>query len=372
MSLTTVGRFLQGADIVIAEQIVSGEQRWKTISSGTEDLTNVELEVDYELFKGTVTPDAAKIKLTNLNRNFSIAGLVRNEFIRISIPSDSVSNNTATQQLFDTDGTLFRFSISTANSGGGILIRRTDNQPIEADLNYFRNLIPAGTVVNYGNGFSDTTTGTLGFAGNRLRISLTNGEGNDGGSLFNYALPASTFSFINDPSGDVYTSEIPTTDIGSNLNADGILTQFGTVISDSEENIIFNNIIGTDGDNSYIDIDMGTHTNINPQLMLSPNGANITFTIIQTDGIPPGTPITTFDVVTKPENEVIANKTPNSFDMLIPRDLLTQFFHADLNPNLVTKNNPFIVAQKLRWTINNEKRSIRFLWVMRYAPNNNE
>ena len=84
------------------------------------------------------------------------------------------------------------------------------------------------------------------------------------------------------------------------------------------------------------------------------------------------------------QETLVTDKANGSFNFIIPSDLISGFV-TDTSGATVTAPtvlpdalNPFIVAAKVQWTItdalaplNTEIRSLRFLFVVRYQPNNN-
>lgn len=67
--------------------------------------------------------------------------------------------------------------------------------------------------------------------------------------------------------------------------------------------------------------------------------------------------------------DLITNATTGSFDLKVPSTLLSDFDHGGhvhtASPDSTT---PYIVVMKLQWTVGEEIKSIRFLFVMRYQP----
>ena len=67
--------------------------------------------------------------------------------------------------------------------------------------------------------------------------------------------------------------------------------------------------------------------------------------------------------------DLIKNSTTGSFDIKVPSTLLSDFNHGGhthtASPDSTT---PYIVVMKLQWTVDEEIKSIRFLFVMRYQP----
>ncbi len=67
--------------------------------------------------------------------------------------------------------------------------------------------------------------------------------------------------------------------------------------------------------------------------------------------------------------DLIKNSTTGSFDIKVPSTLLSDFDHGGhthtASPDSTT---PYIVVMKLQWTVDEEIKSIRFLFVMRYQP----
>ena len=74
-------------------------------------------------------------------------------------------------------------------------------------------------------------------------------------------------------------------------------------------------------------------------------------------------------VMKETKADLIKNSTTGSFDIKVPSTLLSDFNHDGhthtASPDSTT---PYIVVMKLQWTVDEEIKSIRFLFVMRYQP----
>jgi hypothetical protein len=74
-------------------------------------------------------------------------------------------------------------------------------------------------------------------------------------------------------------------------------------------------------------------------------------------------------VQTYTKAQLIRNATQGSFDLMVPSTLLSDFNNGghvfSASPDTAS---PYIVATKLQWTVGEEIKSIRFLFVIRYQP----
>ena len=69
------------------------------------------------------------------------------------------------------------------------------------------------------------------------------------------------------------------------------------------------------------------------------------------------------------KTDLITNATTGSFDLKVPSTLLSDFDHGgNTHTTSPDSTTPYIVVMKLQWTVGQEIKSIRFLFVMRYQP----
>jgi hypothetical protein len=95
-----------------------------------------------------------------------------------------------------------------------------------------------------------------------------------------------TFSYDPDVDNSIYTNSVATTSIPFNSSASTTLTTIANAITGLDASITWDSVVGTDGSNRYVDIDLGTTANISQQLILTGNGAtNTTVSLIESDGI---------------------------------------------------------------------------------------
>lgn len=103
--------------------------------------------------------------------------------------------------------------------------------------------------------------------------------------------PALRYSYDPDVSDTFFglNVEIQTTSFDQDLNSTEILTQAGNEISALDPAITFNGITNLDGANRYIDIDLGTQTNLLQNILsnVTVSSAYNIFQLTQIDGFPP-------------------------------------------------------------------------------------
>ena len=69
------------------------------------------------------------------------------------------------------------------------------------------------------------------------------------------------------------------------------------------------------------------------------------------------------------KSDLIRNAGTDTFDLLVPSDLLSKFNNGG---NVFTatpdSSNPYVVVMKVQWQSGEDIKSIRFLFVLRYQP----
>lgn len=69
------------------------------------------------------------------------------------------------------------------------------------------------------------------------------------------------------------------------------------------------------------------------------------------------------------KSDLIRNAGTDTFDLLVPSTLLSDFDHGgNTHTASPDSSNPWVVVMKVQWQSGEDIKSIRFLFVMRYQP----
>lgn len=131
MRISNVNQYLGGADAVVSQEILDGNQITKTITAEGIDFTGLTMDVDVELFKATIATTGRAVTITDFAKETaqaarSLTGAISaqgNGTFNLTVPKTLLSGFTPAPAAASPDATnpyVVAMKVQWAHTGGDV------------------------------------------------------------------------------------------------------------------------------------------------------------------------------------------------------------------------------------------------------------